>query len=636
MTTATTQKPKQRRAASQKLHRGVLGINVTSETIEAALLKQTGDRISVIKRFSRPRIAVSHLGGATSLATVLPGLKSSEDADYTLQVGDGATGATDFVPAEFSNFGTRSDSRKAAEEIAAQSQTHPFSSQLKEILQECKALGFGHVDLAFCLAPPDVNYVELKLPLGEIRSGTKSKARGRKQQTEPDGQSQSATTDEIASRPLSAADVKRLLQILPEHHPGTIEAERVAFVPLTSTSEHRRILAIVGDPTDPVGSTLKLLHERSAGGATTTPRFVNAEASTYLALFERNARPEASERSAIIRVGSEDTLVLFFEGTALSHIERLRSLSVFDLPETICSRVILQQDEKKIGDIHSLYLVDGSRSDKLLSAFRQYFPDAAVEPFKGLFGNEEFELPESEEEPIRGAVLPAISVALAGVQQWPQALRDNLLPRELSKKQRAGIGFEWHTLAAGLLVAVLLFVGIGRFVLSAQQIQDEREDLRLNPPTLPPENPDLLQLRVDSLANAYTTYTRALNVLDSLLVGSDQWIQSLALVNRTVTSAGNTWLTKWTPENGALRLNGSSLSRLSIADLSRRLDAAIEQVTFEDIGNRRVFNFEMVTVIPAEMPSASLYLRGTLPPEEFEDSELILHASPPIGEVHSH
>ncbi|MDX1439423.1 MAG: hypothetical protein R3284_05925 [Rubricoccaceae bacterium] len=633
MATTATRKPRQRRTSTQATHRGVLGINVTAETIEAALLKQTGNSIAVVKRFTRPRTLTTQLVGAKNLVTALPGLKSSEDADYTLEVGDGSASSVDFLPSEFEGLGKKGG-KKAAEELAQKAHTHPFASQLKEILAECKALGFAHVDLTFSVAPPDVNYVELKLPPVTEKPSGKSKARGRT--TSADEETDRPETKPGHTEPLTQNDRKRLLQILPDHHPGKVEANRVAFVPLTSSGESRRVLAVVGDPTEPVSATLKLLKEQSGNLTATTPRFVNAEASVYHALFSRHAMPDPSERSAIVRVGSEDTLVLFFEGTSLSHLDRLRSLSVFDLPETICSRVILQQDEKKIGDLHSLYLVDGGRSEKLLSAFRSYFPNAAVEPLKSLFGDESFTLNESDEEPLRASVLPAISVALAGVEKWSQTLENNLLPRELSKKQGRKFGIAWHTIAAAVLVLAIAVFGVLRFTTTQQRINEEREELRLNPPTLPLENPDLLQARVDSLSNTYATYTRALTVLDSLLIGSDQWIQMLSMVTRTVSSSGNTWITKWTPESGVLRLNGSSLSRLNIVDLSRRLNAAIEQVTYEDIGNRRVYNFEMVTVIPVELPEAASYLRGALPPVEYSESDMILYAAPPMSEPHSH
>jgi len=636
---------RKRKSTSTPSLRGVLGINISAETIDAALLRRVNDRIVVVQRFARPRAMAGRLASATALVTALPGLKAAEDSDYTLQVGDGVAGSPDFIPSEFSDLGANKSESKG-EKIAPQSgHAHPFTSQLKEILQECKTLGFGHIELAFCIAPPDVNYVELKLPKASKTTTDKStasdKAKGERATSNGSISEQDGTDDKNVTAPsevLSQTDYKRLLQILPEHHPGAIDESRVAFIPLAEGKNNRRILAVIAESTEPVSATLRLLRDQTED---TIPevRHVNAEVSAYISLFQRKALPDPSEKSAIVRVGSEDTLILFFEGTKPLHVERLRSLSVYDLPETVCSRVILQQDEKKIGELHSVFLVDGGRSETLINAFRSFFPDAAVEPFQSVLTDEDIELTEGSDELMRGTLLPAMVVGIAALEKWPEAGNANLLPRSLRKKQRGRRRIAWHTYAAGILAVLLLAVGIGRFVTTQSRVNDAREELRINPPMLPLESPDLLQIRVDSLATAYATYTRALNVLDSLLIGSDTWIQMMSQVTRTVSSSGDTWLTKWTPEGGVLRLNGSATSRLNIVGLSRRLNAAIEQVTYEDIGGRRVYNFEMITATPAEMPQAALYLRGSLPTVDYDEDDLIIHVSPPLREPnhpHSH
>ena len=50
---------------------------------------------------------------------------------------------------------------------------------------------------------------------------------------------------------------------------------------------------------------------------------------------------------------------------------------------------------------------------------------------------------------------------------------------------------------------------------------------------------------------------------------------------------------------------------------ARRLNAPLELINYEDIGERRVYTFEMITTIPEEMPEVANFLRavaeGTLP-----------------------
>ena len=75
--------------ARKNKHDSVLGVFVTDTVVDAVLMKRSGDKIHIVNRFGRPR---SRLGDRISdLATVLPGLKDSSEADFTLEIGDGAS-----------------------------------------------------------------------------------------------------------------------------------------------------------------------------------------------------------------------------------------------------------------------------------------------------------------------------------------------------------------------------------------------------------------------------------------------------------------------------------------------------------------------------------------------------------------
>ena len=436
-------------------NRGVLGINVNADTIDAVLMQRQGDRSEVLHHFTRARAGTMELAGAPSLALALPGLKGSDDADYTLHVGGGSGGnGAGLLPSEFSGLADKSKSGKKSPKSFL-GQVNPFATQLKEIIQECRALGFGTLELAFAVAPPDVSYVVL--PMSSPAAGKKGDKAKSEASHEANG------TIETKPKDLTEPTRKRLFELLSEHHPGTIDEERVAFLPLAPVGDQRRVLAIVAEPTEPVTATLRTLREKKQTVALPPTRLLTAELSTYVSLFGHVAHADPTERTAVVRVGTEDTLVLFFEGTVLLHEERVRSLSVFDLPETVCSRVILQQDEKKIGELHSVLLVDGGRDNKLLDSFRHFFPDAAVETMRTVLDEHGVDLPDSADEPLRSSFIPGIAAGLAVLEQWPTIGATNLLPDRLKRKERRRIGPAWHTYAAGILVVLLLAVGIGRF-----------------------------------------------------------------------------------------------------------------------------------------------------------------------------
>ena len=577
-----------------KAHGAVLGVYVAPETIEAVLLRKGEHGAEIVQRFVRQRASKSEMVHSKELALALPGLKTADDADYTLEVGDGSAGGGGFLPTEFAGIAKKKpvvteDDAKAAAGGALGSR--PFALQLREILQECRTLGAEHPDVAFCIAPPDVSYVELAVPPAE-------------------GKDKKETAEATAAGAITPPERKRLLALLPQHYGGPVQEDRVDFLPLASVGGKRRFLALVADPSEPVAQTLTVLREQDPGLAPSA-RLLDAEPSLYTALLAHSLAPAEGEHTAIVRVGTDDTLVLFFDGPRLRHLERLRSLTSFDAPDTICSRVLLQQDEKRVGELHNVLVVSAGRGDRLLDAFRGYYPDAAVESMQRALAESGVRLPDDDETLLRAGTVPAIGIALRRLEGWDTEAEINLLPRTLRKRKRRSLPFAWHSALALLLLLATAAFGYVRYDAKADEMEELRQFYAENPLPPPPADPAVLQARVDSLDLAYATYTRALHVLDSLLVGSDKWISTMERVSSATRAAPQTWIDSFQPQGGtAADLTGYALSRLAIVDLSRRLSGAIQQITYQDIGERRVYNYQMVIPIPSEMPRAALYLRN--------------------------
>lgn len=580
-----------------------LGVYVTPETIEAVLIRRSGEHTEVVQRFVRQRTTQSQFTSPKELAMAVPGLKGSEDSDYTLEVGDGSmgSGGTSLLPSELDQLGVKKGKLKTPGVKGGTVQGSPFAPQLKDILQECRLIGYEHPHVAFCIAPPDVAYIELPVPRTERSKGK-------------------ASEHEAA---FTASERKALLETLPQHHNGAIDRSRVAFLPLAETRDQRRALALVADPTEPVSLTLAALREQRTAVAPQS-RFLDAEVSVYAALLAHTLKPEPDEHSAFVRVGTEDTLVLFFTGSRLQHLERLRSLTAFDAPETICSRVLLQQDENRIGKLHNVFVAGAGRSEPLLAAFRAYYEQAAIEPMHRILSDSGLVLPEEDEAYTKAQALPALAVGLRLLEGWETA-EVNLLPKGLQRRRRE-FTVAWHTILAALLLVAVVALGIVRYQMKAVEVEEVRQEFLRNPITYPEQDPDILQARVDSLDLAYATYTRALHVLDSLLVGSDKWVRTAERISRATDATPQTWVDRIQPEGTqAMRMNGHALSRLAIVDLSRRLDGAIEQLNYQDVGERRVYSYEMVFPAPEEMPSAANYLRNVQPGEATPEGPTEVH-----------
>jgi hypothetical protein len=554
--------------------RSVLGLALTGEALHAVLLHGGDDGAEAVAHFTRQRVAALQFATADALPTSSPGLKTGA-ADYMLEVGDGspvAGGLKQF------DVGTGTAGRRGAPAEPGRpgaAAAAPLAPQLREILHECHTLGYTDPVVAFCLAPPDVAYVELNQP--ETPGGKK--------------------TDER----------KLLVEALRGELPDAAE-ERAVFVPMTPARGRERVLAVAALPGNPAIASLQAL-EHEASLLTPSARVVDAEAPVFTAFMQRAKLAVEGQRVALVRVGTEDSAVFFWEGDRLVHADRLRSVSAYDPPETVCSRVLLQQDEKRIRDLNTLVLVTSGRMDPLVEAFRRHYPDTAVEPIDEVLAGVGVQL-EDEGEAIRAAPATALCVALRWLDLDPATKTANLMPPPARQRSRR-LSVPWHLVAAVLLLVGMTAFSVQRYHEKATEIAEVRQEHLRNPIPRPLQNPATLQARVDSLETMHRTYTRALVVLDSLLLGSDRWVSTMERLSRATAATPRTWIDTVTPKTATtLTVTGRSLTRLAIVEMSRRLNGAIQQLTYQDVGQQRVYYFEMLVPAPLEMPRAAIYLRS--------------------------
>ncbi len=245
--------------------------------------------------------------------------------------------------------------------------------------------------------------------------------------------------------------------------------------------------------------------------------------------------PDSNRKTLIVRAGMEDTLVLFLEDDKLLHYENLRSITTYDAPETICSRVLLLQDEYGIGDVQHLLLISDDREEAILDSFKMFFSDTRVESLREYIPSVE---EDAGEHARPSAYVLATGTALRLVQDelYQGSFEEiNLLPRKLLRKQ-VRIPVSWHVFALyGFIFASVLF-WIGRYFTVENSVAEMRYKVQQYPAEYTTMDPTTLQSRVDSINAVSTGYYRALRVLDSLLVGSDKWSRAM---EKSSTDASN-------------------------------------------------------------------------------------------------
>ena len=592
----------------------VLAVFVTPQTVYGLLMRDGPDGYEVIRRCTRQRatgLTSDGLVSAQELAQQSATPETAKQEDFTLTFGEGSGMTNDlFLESEFAGLGP--DDAAATGGPASVGgparETRPIVLELKDIIEECRTGSSDAPQISFVISQPDVRYVELLT--AEDAKKAKPAAAPRKVK---------GGTARPQAGP-SEATVKRdkLLMLLQEQVGPGFEEERVSFVPMTPREGAARYLAVMPEPHEPVAVSLELLREQN-GMKNIRPQLISAEVPTLVGLTRFAFPSDPHENTAIVRVGVDDTLVCLLVGGQLHHTEHMRSVTTFDGPDTICSRVLLQQDVQGIGTVHNVIVLSEEREEELVQGFSAFYPEARV----GLLREGLAEVGIGTARGVTGQrkALPALLIPAAGVGLRTLLRKDksspfedvDLLPKRLRKRNISlnlpKIGFAWHTLVVGVLVALTGLYFLSDFRNNEEEIANRERRLEAFPPEAA-LTAEQLQFRIDSLQTEYLRVTAALDALDQLLVGSDKWTRTLALTSRSAASTGAVWVEDWTPSGDTeLTLEGRALNRSEVVRFAQAVDGSIESVTYDELRDQPIFSYTMRMALPNELPEVARYLR---------------------------
>jgi hypothetical protein len=582
----------------------ILGIMASGRGISAALVRNTEKGPEVVRYFSR-QVSSPNVSAALESPNVqVDDGDTGMGSDFTIKFGGGGQGGDLFLSSEFS--GMEADGADGILAANAPGAAHGFEEELRSILKECTNSGYADPLVTFCETAAFVTATELRV--GEVPKPEESVPGSKKLGKKRGGSSLVAQ--------LSA-------------QMGTDIADgSYGFIPMTPTeSGSDRYLALVRTEGGPVARTLTAMRSRRT--KMPAARLLDNEIAIYLGLARTayflvtsdlanqdleeatgvsKLLPGDRRKTLVVRAGLEDTLVLFMENDKLLHYESLRSITTYDAPETICSRVLLLQDEYGIGDVQHVLLLSEDREEAIVESFRMFFSDTRVESLREYIPTA---MTDSGDDNVNTSFLLATGVALrlCADQLYQGSFDDiNLLPKKLLRKS-VSLPVTWHVMVlyATLFVSVLFFVA--RYFANESKANQHQQRIAEYAPEYANADPAVLKARVDSLNRVTTGYMRALQVLDSLLVGSDAWSRSLETASEEISETRGIWIDNWKPNGRILVLSGNATSRDRIVELARRTESDIESVTFSEIREWPVYTFTMRMPIPNTLPEAAKYLR---------------------------
>ncbi len=555
---------------------------VSADALHAVLLERTDEETSVQFRWSSG--SSDARGGDLPFeepGDMTPDVEEESD-DVTIQFGDDeGSGGEMFMGSEFDDIDGGSEALGGDEGGEAWN----FQVELDTLLDECAERGYEDPEIAFCSSTSQIDDVELRLP--------------------PDETDAEEAEETEHGLPLPASR-STLLDMLAEQYEGEADGERVGFVPMHRTGDgYQRVLALIARPGGPVLSTLDSMQDQTLSRAPQT-RLLDAEVSLYLGLARSVLQlpPGTPEKTIFVRSGTDDTLVLFIEGNTLRQSEHLPELTAEDSAETICSRVLLLQDEYGMGQVQHLMLVAEEDEEVLASAFKSYFSTAELHVLRShLPGGD-----DTDAEAYVGATGAALRL-LDAAAFAPHFQPVNLLAKEyVPSRLRLPVGWPVPAMLTLLAIATLGFVWL--YFVNASTISEKRTKLRALGQKVNQVDQEALRRRIDSMKAMTTEYAAANKTIGGLLQGSNKWSRGLATVTGQMNDLRGLTINQWSPQSGTeVTILGRSNDRSKVVELAQRMDGRILGLTFTETRDVSLYDFELTVPLDTTKPEAIEYWR---------------------------
>lgn len=314
-------------------------------------------------------------------------------------------------------------------------------------------------------------------------------------------------------------------------------------------------------------------------------------------LVRMNYDLQPQDVSVVVYVGVEFTRLIFMRG---SHFYQFAPIigEGYDSPNlqnTVYSRLLLEQDNLAIPQIHRIILAGECRRIGFKDFLMQQLPDHEID-YLLTPSLDTSELSMEQQEAISEFSVPIGAAIKVLEPQGASVYNVNLLPNSVREGQRV-FKLAWH----GYFLLLALFFSTFFFTMQIGQKQKEIKELR-----------DVLTLKESqkaeniTLANSISALEEQLNryqasmaLYDSLVPGSERYSKVLTQISHGVEDLNAIWLQDLSsPADGNMTMNGFAVYRTRIPRLATLFDnSLLQEVLVQEIREQTVYKYK-ITVPP--------------------------------------
>ncbi|MFZ5515115.1 MAG: hypothetical protein ACOY90_00655 [Candidatus Zhuqueibacterota bacterium] len=328
-------------------------------------------------------------------------------------------------------------------------------------------------------------------------------------------------------------------------------------------------------------------------------------------LVKGNYPLQEKEITVIVYVGNEFSRLIFLEGERLSHIAPIisegielffpRHEALMELAQKIRSRLLLEQDNLNIGQIHRIILAGNAGRKEFQEVFLEWFEkDVIIAPVE--FPNLDMEVGiKTMAHDVPKYAIPLGAAWRATESSDNSDYHVDLTPFKIREEQKVlKLGPVGWTLFA--LIPLLTFVctlKISQYGQVCSQMQR----------TIIQKKSELTYLqdvaaRVDTEKQKYAGYVNSFGIIDSLVIGTYTWSAFLSDVTTRADIIGNIWITEISKfGTGRATIKGYALDRTKIPAFSDLFShCVLKQVQVQEIDGKTVFSYELETDVIERRP----------------------------------
>lgn len=317
--------------------------------------------------------------------------------------------------------------------------------------------------------------------------------------------------------------------------------------------------------------------------------FVESAEISLINLVNLNYDLDSDEFTLIVYIGQENSRLIFLKGKHIFNISYVIGVGIDaeNIAYTIYSRIMLEQDNLSLPKIHNIILAGESHQADMKNFLAKRLPEAV---------NVEYLHFRELEQPALDSLLSRYAIATGAAfrslyQQNKHLIDVDLRPLDVKEGRSFKLGvWGWACLAILALITFVFTIRLG---------MQSREITQLEVQTLAKKQElqqlEDMEMRLNVYRKQVSGFDDAVNMLDSLVVGSDTWSNFLYRLAGATQQSKGVWITDLAQSTpGKVAVKGYSTERSSILDFSRRMgNATIRRVDVQDIRQSKVYNFDI-------------------------------------------